>query len=79
MANLGIMHSGVQQAIHHDHFWCSCAGIEPVRWVVGAGRGTRLNPPDLETFEPKVKRLRTNRRDYGGRNMSQGYYPPRTL
>lgn len=55
----------------------SCAGIEPVRWVVGAGRGTRLNPPNLEDFDPHKRR--SNRRDYGGRQLTQGYPPPRML
>ena len=55
-------------------------GIEPIRWIIGAGRGTagRRRPEalDLDDWTPKQRFIM---RDYGGLQLAQGYPPPRTL
>ncbi|CAL8470017.1 g9559 [Coccomyxa elongata] len=56
-------------------------GIEPVRWIVGAGRHTRRNPRSLTEFDPRAK---TTYRDawepnHASLHLSQGYPPPRLL
>ena len=36
---------------------CTCqpAGIEPVRWIVGAGKHTRYTPRDVDEFDPHAR------------------------
>ena len=38
------------------HAWC-CAGIEPLRAVLGAGTDTLLSPANLADWEPPSQKL----------------------
>jgi hypothetical protein len=64
-----------------DEIWImDVTGIEPVRWIVGAGRHTLYNPRSLADFDPRAKfRYRDWAPDHVSYHLAQGYPPPRLL
>ncbi|CAL5218834.1 g565 [Coccomyxa viridis] len=55
-------------------------GIEPVRWIVGAGKHTKYTPRDVNEFDPHAEfRYRDWAPDHSMYHLAQGYPPPRIL